>query len=58
MGRKIAIYGKGGIGKSTVSSNLTAALGDMGVKVMQVGCDPKHDSTRGLIGGRSQNTVL
>lgn len=58
MGRKIAIYGKGGIGKSTVSSNLTAALGGMGVKVLQIGCDPKHDSTRGLIGGRVQNTVL
>ena len=56
--RKIAIYGKGGIGKSTVSSNLTAALSDMGIKVLQIGCDPKHDSTRGLIGGAVQNTVL
>ncbi len=56
--RKIAIYGKGGIGKSTVSSNLTAALSDMGVKVLQIGCDPKHDSTRALIGGTVQNTVL
>ena len=56
--RKIAIYGKGGIGKSTVSSNLTAALSDMGIKVLQIGCDPKHDSTRALIGGTVQNTVL
>ena len=58
MVRRIAIYGKGGIGKSTVSSNLTAALSDLGVKVMQIGCDPKHDSTRGLMGGREQTTVL
>lgn len=58
MARKIAIYGKGGIGKSTVSSNLTAALSDIGTKVMQIGCDPKHDSTRGLIGGKAQNTIL
>ena len=58
VSRKIAIYGKGGIGKSTVSSNLTAALSDMGIKVLQIGCDPKHDSTRALIGGTVQNTVL
>ncbi|MGI6009643.1 MAG: nitrogenase component 1 [Methanomethylophilus sp.] len=58
MARRIAIYGKGGIGKSTVSSNLTAALSDMGVRVLQVGCDPKHDSTRSLLGGNIQNTVL
>lgn len=56
--RKIAVYGKGGIGKSTVSSNLTAALSDMGIKVLQIGCDPKHDSTRSLIGGEAQTTVL
>ncbi|MDD3232871.1 MAG: ArsA-related P-loop ATPase, partial [Candidatus Methanomethylophilus sp.] len=58
MARKIAIYGKGGIGKSTISSNLTAALSDRGIKVMQIGCDPKHDSTRALIGGKVQQTVL
>ncbi|MDC7950921.1 nitrogenase component 1 [Methanomassiliicoccaceae archaeon COG_1] len=58
MGRKIAVYGKGGIGKSTVSSNLTAALGEMGVRVLQIGCDPKHDSTRSLLGGNVQSTVL
>jgi len=56
--RKVAVYGKGGIGKSTISSNVTAALSDSGIKVMQIGCDPKHDSTRMLSGGVSQETVL
>jgi Nitrogenase subunit NifH (ATPase) len=56
--RKVAVYGKGGIGKSTISSNVTAALSDSGIKVMQIGCDPKHDSTRMLAGGVSQETVL
>jgi len=56
--RRIAIYGKGGIGKSTISSNLAAALSDKGVKVMQIGCDPKHDSTRLLMAGNEQRTVL
>ena len=41
----LAVYGKGGIGKSTTSSNLSAALATMGKRVLQVGCDPKHDST-------------
>jgi len=50
--RQIAIYGKGGIGKSTIASNLSAALSGMGHSVMQVGCDPKRDSTRILAGGR------
>lgn len=48
--RKIAIYGKGGIGKSTTSSNLSAALSHMGEKVLQVGCDPKRDSIATLCG--------
>jgi light-independent protochlorophyllide reductase subunit L len=40
-----AIYGKGGIGKSTTSSNLSAAFSRLGKRVLQIGCDPKHDST-------------
>ncbi|WP_400209140.1 nitrogenase component 1 [Candidatus Methanomassiliicoccus intestinalis] len=56
--KRIAIYGKGGIGKSTISSNLTAALSDLGVKVLQIGCDPKHDSTRLLTNGAQEVTVL
>jgi light-independent protochlorophyllide reductase subunit L len=45
-----AIYGKGGIGKSTTSSNLSAAFSKLGKKVLQIGCDPKHDSTFTLTG--------
>ncbi len=56
--RKIAIYGKGGIGKSTTTQNTVAGLAEMGNKVMVVGCDPKADSTRLLLGGLVQNTVL
>jgi len=48
--KKIAIYGKGGIGKSTISSNLTACMASMGYRMMQIGCDPKHDSTQMLCG--------
>ena len=55
---KIAIYGKGGIGKSTTVSNVSAALADMGYKVMQIGCDPKADSTQNLHGGKKIPTVL
>ena len=55
---QIAVYGKGGIGKSTISANLSVALSDCGKRVMQIGCDPKHDSTRLLLGGRTQTTVL
>ena len=56
--RQIAIYGKGGIGKSTTTQNLTAALAESGKKVMVVGCDPKADSTRLLLGTLAQRTVL
>lgn len=56
--RKIAIYGKGGIGKSTTTQNTVAGLSELGCKVMVVGCDPKADSTRLLLGGLSQQTVL
>jgi len=56
--RNIAIYGKGGIGKSTTSSNISAALSELGLKVMQIGCDPKSDSTNTLRGGRFIPTVL
>jgi nitrogenase iron protein NifH len=61
MGRKlkqIAIYGKGGIGKSTTTSNLSAALSKLGFRVMQFGCDPKSDSTNTLRGGKYIPTVL
>lgn len=56
--RQIAIYGKGGIEKSTTTQNLTAGLVELGKKVMVVGCDPKADSTRLLLGGLAQKTVL
>lgn len=56
--RQVAIYGKGGIGKSTTTQNLTAGLAEMGKKIMIVGCDPKADSTRLILGGLAQRTVL
>ncbi|MBO4408137.1 MAG: nitrogenase iron protein [Clostridiales bacterium] len=56
--RQIAIYGKGGIGKSTTTQNLTAGLAERGKNVMVVGCDPKADSTRLLLGTLAQKTVL
>jgi nitrogenase iron protein NifH len=56
--RQIAVYGKGGIGKSTVVSNVAAAMANMGKLVLQVGCDPKHDSTRAHLDGRPKATVL
>lgn len=56
--KQIAIYGKGGIGKSTTTSNISAALSKLGYKVMQFGCDPKADSTNTLRGGTYIPTVL
>ncbi len=56
--RKIAIYGKGGIGKSTTTQNIVAGLVEMDRKIMVVGCDPKADSTRLLLGGLAQKSVL
>ncbi|MBR0482142.1 MAG: AAA family ATPase [Firmicutes bacterium] len=55
---EIALYGKGGIGKSTVCANLSAALALKGSRVLQIGCDPKHDSTRLLMRGEVLPTVL
>lgn len=55
---KIAVYGKGGIGKSTTVSNLSAALAEQGLKVMQIGCDPKADSTGSLHHLERVDTVL
>ena len=55
---KIAVYGKGGIGKSTTVSNVAVALAEKGLKVMQIGCDPKADSTKNLMGGKRIPTVL
>lgn len=55
---KVAVYGKGGIGKSTTVSNVAAALAEKGMKVMQIGCDPKADSTILLRHGKKVPTVL
>jgi len=57
-GKHIAIYGKGGIGKSTTTSNISAALAESGYRVIQIGCDPKSDSTTILRGGNDLPTVL
>ena len=55
---KIAIYGKGGIGKSTITSNLAAAFATQGKRVIQIGCDPKADSTINLLGGEPLLPVM
>ncbi len=56
--RRIALYGKGGIGKSTTTSNLSVMLAKQGYRVMQIGCDPKADSTRMLTGGKKIRPIL
>ena len=56
--KQIALYGKGGIGKSTTSANISAALSDRGLDILQIGCDPKRDSTRMLMRGRFIPTVM
>ena len=55
---KIAVYGKGGIGKSTITSNLAAAFAVRGKRVIQIGCDPKADSTMNLLGGQLLEPVM
>ena len=55
---KIAVYGKGGIGKSTTVCNISAALAEKGLRVMQIGCDPKADSTSALLDGHRAKTVI
>ena len=55
---KLAFYGKGGIGKSTTVSNLASAFAENGLKVMQIGCDPKADSTASLHGGTRIRSIL
>lgn len=56
--KKIAVYGKGGIGKSTTVSNIAAAMAERKLTVLQIGCDPKADSTRNLTEGKNIATVL
>jgi nitrogenase iron protein NifH len=56
--RQCAIYGKGGIGKSTTTQNLVAGLAESGQKVMIVGCDPKADSTRLILHAKAQNSIM
>ena len=55
---KLALYGKGGIGKSTMTANLAAAFASIGKRVIQIGCDPKADSTINLLGGEPVEPVM
>ena len=56
--KKYSKYGKGGIGKSTITSALSAAVASMGYRVMQIGCDPKADSTSNLLNGQGLTSVM
>ncbi|MBR3722458.1 MAG: AAA family ATPase [Selenomonadaceae bacterium] len=56
--QRIAVYGKGGIGKSTMTSHLSAAFANIGKKVCQIGCDPKADSTMNLLSGEELTSVM
>ena len=58
MSKHLAIYGKGGIGKSSTASNIAAAMGEKGKKVMLIGCDPKSDSSITLLNGRRIPTIM
>ena len=58
MKKQLAIYGKGGIGKSSTASNVAAAMGEQGIKVMLIGCDPKSDSSITLLNGRRIPTIM
>ncbi|MEA4823726.1 MAG: nitrogenase iron protein NifH [Clostridiaceae bacterium] len=55
---QLALYGKGGIGKSTTAANIAAAMAERGLTVLQIGCDPKADSTAALLGGKKALTVI
>lgn len=56
--RQLALYGKGGIGKSMISSHISYGMANRGLRVMHLGCDPKHDSTRLLLQGKMPKTIL
>ncbi|MEZ4485422.1 MAG: AAA family ATPase [Syntrophotaleaceae bacterium] len=56
--RQLAIYGKGGIGKSTTTQNTVAGLASLGKKILIIGCDPKADSTRLILHAKAQETVM
>jgi len=58
MKKQLAIYGKGGIGKSSTASNVAAAMGERGIRAMLIGCDPKSDSSISLLGGRRIPTIM